>query len=47
MKKTILWGLTAVAMFFVGCVKDQTTDNLVETTIQRGAIVEKKNLKQW
>ena len=41
MKKTILWGLTAVAMMFVGCVKDQTTDNLVDTGIQRGAIVEK------
>ena len=41
MKKTILWGLTAVAMFFVGCVKDQTIDNSIETTIERGAIVEK------
>ena len=41
MKKTILWGLTAVAMFFVGCVKDQTTDNIVNSGIERGAIVEK------
>ncbi|MBR0340378.1 MAG: hypothetical protein IIX40_09315, partial [Alistipes sp.] len=41
MKKTILWGMTAVAMFFVGCVKDQTTDNIVNSGIERGAIVEK------
>ncbi len=41
MKKTILLGLTAVAMFFVGCVKDQTTENLLNSGIQRGAIVEK------
>ena len=41
MKKTILLGLAAVAMMFVGCVKDQTTDNLVDSGIQRGALVEK------
>ena len=41
MKKTILLGLAAVAMFFVGCVKDQTIDNSIETGIERGAIVEK------
>ena len=41
MKKTILLGLAAVATFFVGCVKDQTIDNSIETTIERGAIVEK------
>ena len=41
MKKTILLGLAAVAVFFTGCVKDQTIDNLVDTDIQRGALVEK------
>ena len=41
MKKTILLGLTAVAMFFTGCVKDQTTDNLVGTDVEPGALVEK------
>ena len=41
MKKTILLGLVAVAVFFTGCVKDQTIDNLVDTDIQRGALVEK------
>ena len=41
MKKTILLGLAAVAMFFVGCVKDQTIDNSIDAGIERGAIVEK------
>ena len=41
MKKTLLLGLTAVAMFLVGCVKDLTNENLINSGIQRGAIVEK------
>ena len=41
MKKTLLLGLTAVAMFLVGCVKDLTNENLINSGIERGAIVEK------
>ena len=41
MKKTILLGLTAVAMFFVGCVQDSTNENLVESGVQPGELVEK------
>lgn len=41
MKKTLLLGLTAVAMFLVGCVKDLTNENLIDSGIERGAIVEK------
>ena len=39
MKKTILYGITAVAMMFASCTKDLTNDFTTENGIQRGELI--------